>query len=98
MECSLATLIACFSWSNLYVESHIAVIDSPAVEYHFEGSSWIAHDDYQNPYAGFAVGLDLPFRNAAISLEAAHLLSSLENSNDRGINAISIHARWFPFR
>lgn len=100
MECSIAALLtsACLSWSNLYVESHISAIDSPAVSYRFDGQNWTASNDYQNPYAGFGIGLELPFRNISVSLEASHMLSSLSNSNDKGINAISIQAQWHPFR
>lgn len=98
MGCSLAALIACFSWSNLYLESHVSVIDTPVVRYQFDGVNWTGNNDYQNPYAGFAVGFVAPFRNGSVSIEAAHMLSSLENSNDKGINALSLRAQWYPFR
>lgn len=102
MECTLATLLtsACLSWSNLYLDGHISVIDEPVTRYEFDGANWIATPDYQNPYGGYTIGLMIPLepvKGMSFSIEASHLLSSIEYK-DKGINAIGIHARWFPFR
>lgn len=98
MECTLAAIIACFSWSNFYVDSHLSVIDAPVRHYRFTGASYVEHREYQNPYAGFGIGIALPINNnLTISFEASHMLSSV-TSRDDGINAVSVRARWYPFR
>lgn len=110
MECTLATLIACFSWSNLYLDAHVTALDKT-----FQHQEWRVTeirgdgvietigryewtDRADNPYGGVALGVALPFRNITVSAEVSHALSSLRTEGDRGINAISLRARWYPFR
>lgn len=97
MECTLATLAACFSLSNVYLDGHVSVIDQAITHYHFNGAQWSIDREYQNPYGGFAVGFSVPFDRVTFSLEASHMMSSIGHK-DEGINAISLRARWFPFR
>lgn len=110
MECTLATLIACFSWSGLYVDTGIQVQDAGiAVNYAYEAfeyrtDKWVRtyaeaefRDTSQNPYGRFGIGYVLDFRAAQITLEASHT-SSLTLGEDKGINALSLRMRWFPFR
>jgi hypothetical protein len=93
MECSLAALIACFSWSNLYIDTSLSYLDVT--------QEYVVRDErrveYLSPYGGLALGLTVPFKDIQFSLEATHI-SSVATNHDRGINSISIHARWFPFR
>lgn len=109
MDCSLAALIACFSWSNLYIDSGLSVQDY-SFEHQTERASYLFLDGaYQpmtyevrsshagNPYGRVALGYELNFRKVSWSMEASHV-SSLNTDSDRGINAISINARWYPFR
>lgn len=111
MECSLAALIACFSWSNLYVDAQISYQDR-AVPYHewrYEGTSTSAGgliestwrstitNENENPYMRNAIGMKLPFRSIDISLEAFHD-SSISSDRDRGVNGFAVKAQWFPFR
>lgn len=111
MECSLAALIACFSWSNLYIDAEISYQDLsvPYHEWKYEGSSmsqggliestWrstISYED-ENPYGRTAIGLKLPFRTIDLSAEVFHE-SSVSSNKDRGVNGVAIKAQWFPFR
>lgn len=112
MDCALATLqtlIACFSWSNLYVDGGLSYQDSSPTH-----QAWKTHvnrlpgvtetvrtqyttDEPLNPYGRISMGYELRFPSVTLSLEASHT-SSLDTGDDRGINAISIKARWYPFR
>lgn len=93
MECTLATLIACFSWSNLYLDSSLHYLDVKQ-GYVVDGQPRV---EYLSPYGGIAVGYTLPLKGITFSVEATHI-SSLTTSHDRGINSVSVHARWYPFR
>lgn len=93
MECSLAALIACFSWSNLYIDTSLSYLDVKQ-EYVVRDETRV---EYLSPYGGLAIGFSVPIRDVALSLEASHI-SSITTNHDRGINAISLRARWFPFR
>lgn len=111
MECSLAALIACFSWSNLYVDAQISYQDRsvPYHEWAYAGtntsSSGLVETTYvskirnenESPYMRNAIGFRLPFRAIDVSLEAFHD-SSIPSSRDRGVNGVAIRAQWFPFR
>lgn len=113
MECSLAALIACFSWSNLYVDGGLLYQDGGE---HFttrnvasaivvDGSNVTQMDamsirdinEARNPYGRLSLGYQIDFSNVSWRLEASHI-SSIATSEDRGINSIAISARWFPFR
>jgi hypothetical protein len=112
MDCvltSLHTLIACFSWSNLYVDGGLSYQDinvsrseyrttvnrdGNAVETVTALYNW--RDD-QNPYGRVALGYELRFSSVTWRVEASHL-SSLDTGTDRGVNSLSLSARWYPFR
>lgn len=108
MECTLAALIACFSWSGLYLDADLSYLDSDVPR-----RSWsvyqIQHDwgtetDIRsaettrpaNPYGRLSIGYQLEFKSVTVSLEGWHLSSTKDS--DRGLNAFSLRARWFPFR
>lgn len=110
MECSLAALIACFSWSNLYLDTQISYQDR-AVPYHYWKNispaprdgvvetvylSTISNEN-DNPYLRNAIGIKLPFRKIDLSAEIFHD-SSMSSDTDRGVNGFALRARWFPFR
>lgn len=111
MECSLAALIACFSWSNLYIDAQISYEDRsvPYHEWAYVGtstsSSGLVETTYvsristenESPYVRPAIGLRLPFRAIDVSLEAFHY-SSIESNRDHGVNGVALRAQWFPFR
>lgn len=107
--CSLHALLACFNLSGLYVDSGLSwqdtslphqeltttttdlgsVIETVTVPY--------TTDRPFNPYGRIALGYELRFSSVALALEASHT-SSLAISDDRGINAVTLRARWYPFR
>lgn len=113
MECSLFALIACFSWSNLYLDTGVSYTDR-TVPYHYwremqapppgqtgaiESNYRVSTvgDDSQNPYYRGAIGLKIPFRKIDLSAEVFHE-SSISSRTDRGVNGVAIRAQWFPFR
>lgn len=112
MECTFAALIACFSWSNLYLDNQISYQDR-SVPYHYwravsppppsstgavESTYYVATigDRNENPYYRGAIGIKLPFRSIDVSAEVFH--DSSIPSSDRGVNGIALRAQWFPFR
>lgn len=108
MDCSLAALIACFSWSNLFVDTSVVFQDN-GIERIFIGDSYVWNDGYQladhavaryqfaeNPYGKLAVGYQVQINGMTWTLEAAHS-SSLTSGKDRGINSLALGVRWFPF-
>lgn len=107
--CSLFSLIACFSWSNLYLDAHVDMLDMPTYSYSWEivdtkypwgvERVWQPNEvrKYANPYGGYGIGFEIPMRNASISLEVSHMLSSMDSGKDKGINAVSLRFRWHPF-
>lgn len=113
MECSLATLIACFSWSNLYIDGGLlyqdggehytsreiasAIVVDGATVTQTDAHSIYSDNTAQNPYGRLSLGYQLDFGNMSWRLEASHI-SSVDTSEDRGINSLAISARWFPFR
>lgn len=115
MDCSLAVLIACFSWANVYVDSGLSVQDS-GVYQHFnhavtdqylnDSGDWIAQTTRRtawgdhsaaNPYGRLALGYEMNFGSLSVRMEASHT-SSLRTESDRGLNALTLSARWYPFR
>lgn len=111
MECSLFALIACFSWSNFYLDNQVSYQDR-TVPYHYWKDvspppsatgvvetayiSSIGHEN-QNPYYRGSIGIRLPFKSIDVSAEVFHD-SSISSKGDRGVNGVAIRAQWFPFR
>jgi hypothetical protein len=93
--CSLHALIACFSWSSLYLDGGLIYEDIKFVEINPVTLDVAAAP--HNPLGRTALGYELRFQSLTVALEASHT-SSLATNSDRGINAISLRARWFPFR
>jgi hypothetical protein len=106
--CSLFALIACLSWSNVYVDSGLSWQDTSAPHQELTTittdlggvietvTTPYTTDRPFNPYGRIAIGYELRFSNLTLALEAAHVSSLTES--DRGINAIGLKARWYPFR
>jgi hypothetical protein len=93
--CSLHALIACFSWSNLYLDTGLIYEDVDYVE--INPATLEVASAPGNPIGRASLGYELRFQSLIIALEASHT-SSLETSKDRGVNSISLRARWHPFR
>lgn len=110
MECTLATLIACFSWSGLYLDNQVSFVDK-AVPYHYwrdvspPATNGVVETAYlstisnenENPYLRNAIGFQLSFHSVDVSLEAFHD-SSISSNKDRGVNGGALRVRWYPFR
>jgi hypothetical protein len=102
-------LLACFSWSGLYIDSGLSYQDigeprqewrtvSTQHDWGVETTADLAKIDSQmNPYGRLAIGYEISFPALTWRLEASHV-SSLATGQDRGINAVSVSARWYPFR
>lgn len=110
MDCTLATLIACFNLSGLYLDGGLqfndydtlrpgwtdsVTITTPSVTETISYQTLVSERD--NPYGRIALGYELRFQSISWRVEASHL-SSLASNDDHGLNAISISARWHPFR
>lgn len=93
--CSLYALIACFSWSNLYLDTGLIYEDVKYVE--VNPVTLDVASVPSNPLGRASLGYELRFDSLSIALEASHT-SSLATSADRGVNSISLRARWYPFR
>lgn len=110
MECTLAALVACFSWSGLYLDTGASYQDigiprqewqTRVIERDSVTSTIISLktiDDPMNPYGWLAAGYEVHVGDLRIALEARHAVSSLRTKSDRGINSISLGVRWYPFR
>lgn len=110
MECTLATLIACFSWSSLYVDGGLSYQDAGIYKQYLrydyayvEGEPYditqTRRDTFQarNPYGLIGVGYQVELQSVTWTLELSHL-SSIDTAGDRGVNSLMLKARWYPFR
>lgn len=107
--CSLYALLACFSWSSLYVDGGLSFQDSSPVHQEWQTQinaragaietvrTQFTTDRPLNPYGRVALGYEVRFGSVTMALEASHV-SSVETTADRGVNAIGIRARWYPFK
>lgn len=111
MECTLAALVACFSWSGLYIDTGIQYRDkglpvttqvpidftSADGRFHTVGVMDSVSYKRENPYGSFAIGFEISGRKWSASLEGFHL-SSMSTGRDDGINGVSLGVRVYPFR
>lgn len=110
--CSLFALIACFNWSGFYVDGGLLYQDSGVEQikdtstyrwipgdqnFELDSRSHRASHTAENPYGQLTIGYELRFTNITWGLEATHT-SSIATGRDRGVNSISLRARWYPFR
>lgn len=108
MDCTLATLLACFSWSGLYLDADLSYLDTDVprrewfvqtnqLDWGIETAVWTAENTRPaNPYGRLAIGYQIELSSVTLSLEGSHMSSTIDS--DRGFNAVSVRARWFPFR
>jgi hypothetical protein len=107
MECAWTALLYCFSWANLYLDGGLSFQDKekPYREHLIaafpDGSEYAftvpLDNSAPNPFGRVALGYQIDLRRVTLTLEASHT-SSFASGDDVGINAISVNARWFPFR
>ena len=98
MECTLAALVACFSWSGFYIDGGLSIRDVKYAEVVIHSAydvDYVARS--HNPFGRLAFGFDArlsPTLSAAI--EVSHE-SSVRTGNDRGVNSAMFSVRWRPF-
>lgn len=109
MTCSIAVLIACFSWSGFYMDGAVVVADGGAISVDtsffdfYDGKAHQVQEVYgreqaDNPYARAALGYEIEFSpRLRAAFEVSHR-SSIATGRDRGINSASFSLRWYPFR
>jgi hypothetical protein len=117
MECALASLhalIACFNWSNLYIDGGLSYQDVgvTVVQQH-----WVENYIYISDFAPAHTSrysesarspAENPYGRIALGyqIDFRHVswsieiqhISSLATDRDRGVNSVQLRARWFPFR
>lgn len=112
MECTLATLISCFSWSGLYLDTGLAymetsehwmLIENTAIQtdngvVFQESTTSRTNRAPRSVYGHLAVGYELRFETWSVDLEVLAHDSRLDSSRDRGENAYRLNVRWFPLR
>lgn len=114
MECTIATLIACFSWSNLYLDGGMSYLDvgETVIEKRWvENYVYVAdHEpthstrfsevEARSPHNPYGrLSLGYQVELPSVTLSLElSHLSSIATNQDRGVNSISFKARWFPFR
>jgi hypothetical protein len=108
MECSIAALMACFKLSGIYLDADLSYLDAdiPRREWHTTviRHDWGTETDIRsavndrpaNPYGRLSIGYQMEFKSMTLSIEGWHLSSTTDS--DRGLNAVSLRAKWFPFR
>lgn len=107
MSCTLATLATCFSLANLYVDGGFLVQDrqdvtitrAPIVTT-VDGQTLYSNaieDAARNPYGRLSLGYAIDVSAWTVGLEASHV-SSVRAGWDKGVNALELRARWYPFR
>lgn len=113
MDCTLAALVACFSWANLYIDTGLSYADSGV-----ERSETISRPI--SIQLGNLVDVDTervtyrqwndrrnPYGTLSLGyeIEFRHVswrlelshVSSLDTGDDRGTNTASLFMRWRPF-
>lgn len=107
MDCVLTALLTCLSWSNLYLDAGLSLQDRGAsdMRYTYSGgpsgpqlaSIKRTYDEPMNPYGRFALGYEIDFGRFKLVFDLSHI-SSAADGDDKGVNAIAVSGRWYPFR
>lgn len=109
MDCAISMLLACFSWSGLYIDSGLSYQDIgesrlewQTTQSQLDGvvetiSQQSRINSPMNPYGRIALGYEVSFPVLTWRIEASHV-SSIATGQDRGVNAVSVSAQWYPFR
>lgn len=109
MGCSIYALIACFSWSNFYLDAGLIWQDRGELRVtqfgthdpdFFDGVHesvpyYFATREVDNPYVDVSIGYAIvPASNVEISLSIAAHKSSVATGMDLGINYARLGVRW----
>lgn len=109
LACSIHALLACFSWSNLYIDGGLSYQDAD-----FPRQEWRTHvnvlpgvtetvsqfetvDDPYNPYGRIAIGHEFNFRTFTVSAEAFYR-GSFDDNGAPAVKGFTVRARWYLFR
>jgi hypothetical protein len=107
--CSLFALIACFSWSNFYVDGGLSYQDSDFPRQEWRTSTYVSpsvietitaqemSDEPYNPYGRAALGYEFRFKAITLSAEAWYS-GSMASDGAPAVKGIGLRARWYPFR
>lgn len=113
LVCSIQALIACFSWSNFYLDAglswqsrgdlrvtQIGTYDPDFSDrVHQAVPYYFGTYEAQNPYADASIGYAIsPAPNLEISLSVAGHKSSIATGKDWGFNYARLGFRWRPFK
>lgn len=93
--CTLAALITCFSWSNIYVDGGLQYTDTELWEMDVETGRYSTTS--RNPLGVAAVGYEIDFNRWRFSLDLRHA-SSLNTGKDHGRNTLGFNVRYYPFK
>lgn len=112
--CSLFALIACFNWSNLYIDGGLAYLDvgeTVVKQQWVEDFVYISDLDptHSTRYSeSVSNSPQNPYGRLSVGyqIDFQHVswsievqhTSSLATDRDRGVNSVQLRARWFPFR
>ena len=114
MDCTIAALIACFSWSNFYVDGGLSyhdagplVIEKRWVDTYVYVSDLAPDQSMRYEERPYRVAAN-PYGRLSIGYQVElqrvtfsvelSHISSLDTNKDRGVNSVAFKARWFPFR
>jgi hypothetical protein len=99
--------LAWLSLSNLYMDAGIVVQDRGSAEIRqvplevpvagITLHTQAVTDTANNPYGRFSIGYGVNLGSVSLALEGSHL-SGLSSKSDRGVNALELRMRWYPFR
>jgi hypothetical protein len=112
MDCALATLLACFRLSNLYIEGDIEIHDAIEPVYTVTATEIDEHNIMftgrtsmraGNPYGRLAIGLraemKTSFARIEVTISELGHVSSLDTDKDRGFNYWKpLAVTIYPFR
>jgi hypothetical protein len=95
--CSLQALLACFSWSNLYVHGGLSYEDVRYYEFSLATNDAVAVSG--NPLGDIGIGFRADIsRRLTVDLRMFGHRSSLSSGGDRGVNYAMLSVDWRPFR
>jgi hypothetical protein len=111
MECSIYALLACFSWSGLYLDGGLSWQDRGEMRVTQYGAAdadlsddvfrstpyvWTSTEPL-NQYGDISIGYEIVIGATTVSAELTHR-SSIATGRDDGMNYVRIGLRWHLFR
>jgi hypothetical protein len=113
MTCTLATIAACLSLSNVYVSTGVGFQDSGVEQFGYVTTEHVSHSPFGahrqtetrhgysheaiNPYGSLAIGIRIEFSPEFLATIEGRHDSSLASNDDRGVNSVRFQLFWFPW-